>query len=113
MLQDQQKELLMALSQCAIACSYCAAACLDEQDVHMLTRCIKLDMDCAEVCTVTASFVARGSAHAQHLLKECAEICEACAVECEKHAAHGMEHCRACAEACRKCAEACMQPDIV
>lgn len=97
--------LLKALGNCAAACHYCATACLDEQDVQMLTSCIKLDLDCADICQVTAAFVARVSPHAPHLLKECAEICEACSKECEKHA--HMEHCRLCAEACRQCAEAC------
>ena len=96
-----------ALSNCAAECNHCATACLDEQDVKMLARCIKLDIDCADICLLTASYVARDSEHANHLLKECAEICEACAEECEKHA--HMEHCRKCAEACRHCAEACHQ----
>jgi hypothetical protein len=109
MTQDQQKNLLMVLAECAAACDHCAIACLDEPEVKMLTHCIKLDLDCAEICRTTASFVARGSSHAKHLLKECAEICEACGAECEKHAAHGMEHCRVCAEACKRCAVACTQ----
>lgn len=109
MAHEQNKELLEALTNCAAECNHCAIACLAEQDSKMLERCIKLDLDCAEICQVAASFVARGSEHMQHLLKECVEICEACAQECEKHAPHGMEHCRQCAEACHRCAEACMQ----
>jgi hypothetical protein len=72
----------------------------------MLARCIQLDNDCKGICFLTADFVARGSEHADHLLKECAEICNACAEECEKHA-HHMEHCKSCAQACRECAEVC------
>ncbi|MBA2563555.1 MAG: four-helix bundle copper-binding protein [Chitinophagaceae bacterium] len=107
MSHEQNKGLLDALNNCAAECNHCATACLDEQDVKMLARCIKLDIDCADICMLTASYVARGSEHAEHLKKECAEICNACAEECEKHAKMGMEHCRKCAEACRKCAEAC------
>lgn len=107
MAHEQNKQLLDALSNCAAECNHCATACLDEQDVKMLARCIKLDIDCSEICMLTASYVARGSEHAQHLLDECGEICNACAEECEKHAQMGMEHCRKCAEACRTCAEAC------
>ncbi len=109
MIPDNNMGLLNALNECAAACNHCATACLDEKDVHSLTKCIKLDRDCADICQLIASFVARESIHAFHLLRECAEICEACATECEKHASHGMEHCRECAEACRKCAEECMQ----
>ena len=109
MAHERNETLLTALNKCAAECSHCATACLNEQDVRMLSRCIKLDIDCADICRLTASYVARSSEHANHLLKECAEICEACAQECEKHAAHGMEHCRTCAQACRHCAEECMQ----
>lgn len=107
MAHQKNQELMNALNNCAAECNHCATACLDEQDVKMLARCIKLDIDCADICLLTASFVARDSEHANHLLKECAEICEACAEECEKHA--HMEHCRKCADACRHCAEACLQ----
>ncbi|HUS02129.1 MAG TPA: four-helix bundle copper-binding protein [Chitinophagaceae bacterium] len=107
MAHEQNKRLLDALNDCSAECNHCATACLDEQDVKMLTRCIKLDIDCAQICSLTASLIARSSEHGKHLLKECAEVCTACAEECEKHAKMGMEHCRACAKACRVCADAC------
>ncbi len=105
MSHEQNQGLIEALEKCAAACNHCSTACLDEQDVSMMARCIKLDMDCAQICQLAASFVSRGSEHAQHILNECAEICETCAEECEKHA--HMDHCRQCAEACRHCAEVC------
>lgn len=105
MVHERNQELLQALHNCADACNHCATACLNEKDVQMLTRCIKLDIDCARMCQLTASFVAGDSERAQHLMKECAELCEACANECEKHSK--MEHCRQCAEACHHCAEVC------
>src|SRR5690349_2623971 len=108
MQQEINRGLVDVLNNCAAECNHCLAACLEEQDVTMLTRCIKLDIDCAAICQLTASFVARRSEHMYHLLNECAEICNACAQECEKHAAHGMEHCRHCAEVCRHCAEECL-----
>lgn len=107
MAHKQNQSLITALLNCATECHHCATACLDEQDVKMLSNCIKLDIDCAAICSLTAGFMARGSAHANHILAECAEICNACAEECEKHL--HMQHCKDCAEACRKCAEACTQ----
>jgi hypothetical protein len=103
---ERNHELLEALGRCAAECNNCATACLHEEDVQMLSRCIRLNMDCADICRLTASFVARDSEHVNHLLRECAEICEACAEECEKHG--HMEHCRTCAEACHHCADACL-----
>jgi hypothetical protein len=100
-----EKQLLALLAECAHACHHCSTACLREEDVKMMATCIKLDMDCAQICELTAAFVSRGSDHAKHALKECAEICSKCADECEKH--EHMEHCKKCADACRKCADAC------
>jgi hypothetical protein len=105
MSHEQNQGLINALAKCAAECSHCFTACLGEQDVKMLARCIKLDVDCAEICKLAISFVSRGSEHSQHILNECAEICNACAEECEKHV--HMEHCIQCAEACRLCAEQC------
>lgn len=105
MSHEKHVVLIETLIDCAIECSHCAMACLDEDDVKMLKHCIKLDLDCAEICRTTASLLSRGSEHGEHLLKECVEICNACAEECEKHS--HMEHCRRCAEECRLCAEEC------
>jgi hypothetical protein len=104
-MHEQNRSLIETLNRCVAVCNHCATACLDEENVKMMARCIKLDIDCAEICGLAASFVARGSEHADHVLNECADICNACAEECGKHSR--MEHCRICAETCRECAEAC------
>ncbi|MEO6232732.1 MAG: four-helix bundle copper-binding protein [Ferruginibacter sp.] len=109
MLDDKSLSLIDALNNCVTACNYCATSCLDEADVKMMTNCIKLDMDCAAICQLTATLIARGSDHGQHLLKECVEICNKCADECQEHGESGMEHCKDCADACRECAEVCAQ----
>jgi hypothetical protein len=111
MSHEKNRALLEALHKCAEECSHCTAACLEEEDVKMLARCIRLNMDCAEICSLAISFVSRGSEHAQHLLDECADICFACAEECRKH--QHMEHCKRCAEVCTACAEACQGRVVV
>lgn len=93
-----------ACNACADACDFCAAACLKEEDVKAMARCIAFDMDCAQICRVAASYMARGSHQAQAICRVCAEICKACADECGQHQ---MDHCQKCAEACRACAAAC------
>lgn len=98
------KELLQKLAECAAACEMCADACLDEQDIKKMVKCIRLDRDCARICQTTASFIASHSEHARHIIKECEELCSKCGEECAKHE---MDHCQQCAEACRRCAEAC------
>ena len=104
---EKHKELISILNACAIECNRCTIACLEEENINMLEKCIKLDIDCAEMCHLAVSFLARDSEHTEHILPECAELCESCAKECEMH--KDLDHCKVCAEACRKCAEACLQ----
>jgi hypothetical protein len=98
-------DLIQKLAQCASACEWCLDACLSEDDVKMLARCIRLDRDCAKICHLTASLAASHSPFATKMVKLCEEVCTSCAEECEKH--DDMDHCSDCAGACRACAEAC------
>lgn len=111
MTENKNSYLVKILAECAEKCNNCASACLEERDMKLLKDCIKLDIDCADICQLTAKLIARDSQHAEHLLKECVEVCIACATECEKHA--HMEHCKVCAETCRTCAELCSQVVMV
>lgn len=99
-----------ALGACAQACTTCADACLSEDMVADLRRCIRTDLDCADVCAATASVLSRVGesdvATARALLEACITACEACGDECASHA-QMHEHCKVCAEACRACAQAC------
>jgi hypothetical protein len=111
MAHEENRSLITTLNECALECNHCFDACLEERDMKLLKNCIKLNRDCADVCQLTASLIARDSPHGEHMLKECIEICNACAAECEKHA--HMNHCRICAETCRACAEICSRGMMV
>jgi hypothetical protein len=99
-----------ACSVCGHACTACADACLGEGAVAEIAKCIRLNLDCADVCEVTARVLLRHFAidlkSAQTLIEACAIACRSCGDECERHWEH-MEHCRLCAEACRLCEQAC------
>lgn len=95
-----------ACVKCALACHHCSAACLKEDDVSHMARCISLDMDCAAFCELTAAAMARESVNAKAFCQVCADVCDTCADEC---AQHKTDHCQACAEACRSCAHECRQ----
>src|SRR5476651_453287 len=98
------QQLIQRLLDCVLACEHCATACLGEDDVKMMAGCIRLDRDCADICSQAARLLQRDSVIAHQYLVLCEEICRLCAEECGKH---NMDHCRQCAEACRQCAEAC------
>ncbi|WP_308102840.1 four-helix bundle copper-binding protein [Lentzea sp. CC55] len=99
-----------ALIACAEACTSCADACLSEDSVAELTKCIRTDLDCADICGATARVLSRHTGYdanvSRALLEACAVACKACGDECEGHATMH-EHCRICAEACRACEAAC------
>jgi hypothetical protein len=93
-----------ACDACAHACDRCAASCLQEADTAKMARCIALDLECADLCRLAATTMARDGEFARQICRLCAEVCEACAQECSRHE-HA--HCHACAEACRTCADEC------
>ena len=99
-----------ALSDCAQACIADADADLREQDLAEMVTCIRLCLDCTDVCTATLGVVSRQTASdaavTRLLLEACIAICKSCGDECERHARHHA-HCRVCAEACRRCEQAC------
>ncbi len=99
-----------ACFDCVQACTNCADACLGEEDVQMLSRCIRLDLDCADVCDATGRILSRQLAFPPQMVRVALEACvqavRLCGEECEKHAEHH-EHCRVCAESCRRCESTC------
>jgi hypothetical protein len=98
-----------ALSDCAQACIADADADLRENDPDMVT-CIRLCLDCTDVCTATLGVVSRRAAYQDAvtgpLLEACAATCARCAEECERHA-DSHAHCMICGQACRRCEQAC------
>lgn len=103
-----------ACHDCAQTCTSCADACLAEPSVSELVQCIRLNLDCADLCSATAAVSSRRTGSNQQVIKlalaACQEACRLCAAECEKHGRHH-EHCRICAESCRACERACRDAD--
>ncbi len=110
------RELLARVVDAALGCSQtctaCADACLSEDMVAELTKCIRTNLDCADICATTARVLSRHTGYDANItrtqLEACIQACKSCGDECEEHA--GMhEHCRVCAEACRSCEQACRE----
>jgi len=101
-----------AVSDCAQACVADTDADLSEHNLAEMVTCIRLCLNCADVCTATAGVISRPAAYhadvAKPLLQACVAICRSCGDECERHAQHHA-HCRVCAEACRRCEQACRE----
>lgn len=94
----------------AQACTACGDACLSEAAARDLTTCVRLNLNCSDVCIATGRVLSRfgepalGVLHSQ--VQACAVVCRACARECERHQHHS--HCQVCARACRGCEQACL-----
>jgi hypothetical protein len=97
---------------CAQSCTSCADACLSEEGVAELRKCIRLNLDCADICETTGRVLTRQTEYdaptSRAQLESCREACRTCAEECERHA-ETHEHCRVCAEECRRCEAACTE----
>lgn len=96
--------------QCAASCTACADECLDEPDIAQLRRCIRLNVDCADVCAMLARLLSRRGDPDLTTLRSCLEaattICSATALESQKHASD-YEYCKLNAELCLACAREC------
>ena len=100
-----------ALSDCAQACIADSDADLSEPNLAEMVKCIRLCLDCTDVCAAAVGVLSRQADYHANvstpLLEACVAICKSCGDECERHAAMHA-HCRVCAEACRRCEQACL-----
>ncbi len=104
-----QRQCVEACVEAEVVCVACADACLTEEDIAGLRRCIRLNLDCADVAGATARMLARRVTDPKLLraqIEACARACAVCAEACQEHAS-SHDHCRICAEACHRAAERC------
>jgi len=103
-------ECVTACMECAQTCTSCADSCLSEDMLDELRKCIRSNLDCADLCAATGRVLSRHTEYDANLtravLHACAQACKACGDECRQHA-EMHEHCRICADACRRCEDAC------
>jgi hypothetical protein len=105
---NTQHEGVEACFEAEVACVACADACLSEATVAELRRCIRSNLDTADIAGATARMLARRLDDARLLraqVEACARAFAACAAECHHHA--HLDHCRTCERACHLAAERC------
>ena len=109
---DMLASCIQACMACAQACTACADACIAEHERGQLDHCIRLNLDCADICGATVRIMSRQDKPDLGLiamvLELCTAACHACATECERHAQAHM-YCHVCAAVCHECEEACRQ----
>ena len=56
---------------CSQACTACADACLSESDVAMLVKCIRENLDCADICDTTGRVLSRHTGYDANVTRAC------------------------------------------
>jgi hypothetical protein len=100
------QECIRDCLECHAVCLTTISSCLGRGGEHAEPNHIRLLQDCAEICSISASFMLRGSPYHQLTCRVCAGICEACADSCER-LAEGDDRLRRCIELCRRCVASC------
>ena len=75
----QLAEAIDALLTCAQACTACADACLAEDDVAAMVKCIRTNLDCADICETTMRVLSRQTEYDANITRAQREACaQAC-----------------------------------
>lgn len=109
---DSYGSTLRAVQDCEAVCENTITMVLGRPDVQSRTMQIQLLRDCADICTLTAKYIARCSMFAGNAAVLCAEICEVCGKHCLMHPDAESQYCGRvclhCANECRSFAGAAM-----
>ena len=75
-LDEEERDCIEICNEAAQVCEWCADECLGDADME---ECARLCRDVADVASLHARFMARGSSYSGQLARTCAEACEECA----------------------------------
>jgi hypothetical protein len=98
------KEVIHLLTECAITCERCVSLCMNEDDPSLMAKCIKLNLDCADMCLHTIKSTTSNFLLVRNSLAAVKELCQKCAQEYRKFK---IDYCQACADICERCAAEC------
>jgi hypothetical protein len=105
-MKEEMRQCIQLCQDCHALCTQMITHCLELGGRHAAPDHIRLLMDCAQICTTTADYMARGSSLHDRTCSLCAEICRLCAESCDQ--VQGDDQLvKQCAEMCRRCADSC------
>jgi hypothetical protein len=96
--------LVKIINDCEATCEHMIHHLLMGRDLSLREDQISLLYDCANICNLTARYIARGSFFAKSSAALCEEVCAACGNECERFSDQMSQH---CAIVCFNCAKHC------
>ncbi|MFZ5985650.1 MAG: four-helix bundle copper-binding protein [Bacillota bacterium] len=98
------ERLVKTIQDCEATCEHMTNYLKKMPDFQMRVNQAVLLRDCADICGLTAKFVARGAVFARQTTALCACICEACGTECARFPDQMSQN---CARVCMHCAREC------
>jgi hypothetical protein len=105
-MSEEMRRCIQLCQDCHVTCIQIIDHCLKLVSRHAAPDHIRLLMDCAQLCTTTADFMARESLFHDRTCSLCSEICRLCAESCERVAGDDQSVTQ-CSELCLRCAESC------
>lgn len=111
---DEMQMCILNCLQCHQVCEVTIDHCLRKGGHHADSVHIQILRDCAQICSVSADFMLRGSDLHMRTCDICAEVCIRCAQDCERMnddsiMQNCIDVCRRCSESCKKMAEGQLQ----
>ncbi len=109
--KQQLASVIDAVAACSQACTACADACLSESAAMLphLTKCIRDNLDCADVCDATVRVLSRHTGYDANLtrlqVQAAIQAVQTCGSSCSEHA-QMHQHCGVCARACQQAEQA-------
>ena len=95
-------------TECYQMCSHLVDYCLKKGGKYSDPEHIKLLLDCARICNLSADFMIRHSDFHDSTCDVCAEVCTACAESCDSFSKDD-RILKACFDACIKCSDSCTE----
>ena len=96
--------ILETVQKCEAICENTEYSILQTGAVSYRREQLRLLRDCADICTLTAKYLARCSLFAPTIASLCAKICEPCGSHCLQHPD---ELSQRCGQMCLHCAKEC------
>lgn len=99
-----QHRALETVQHCEAICEFTEYSILQMDSSSHRKEQLRLLRDCADICMLTAKYMARCSVFAKSLASLCAHICEVCGNHCLHHPDEVSQR---CGQMCLHCAQEC------
>lgn len=100
---DTPERVLREVQNCEAVCESTFTAILGMYEQSRAAQ-LQLLRDCADICTLTAKYIARCSMFARPIAALCAQVCEACGEHCLRMPDPQSQFCgRVCLDCAREC----------